>query len=182
MLRVASYKLLFLTPLLLIGVYLYLRFRTGTYWALVYAFGGAVLTKVGFVMHEYFPEQYFKYILILTMLAVAIRVSVYLLRLVANPRQDWLLKQYREAYEAFLCPICNHPIRRGPLKFMSWTRKSIRRFVNPPATVVEEPYTCPACSTNLCKKCNCGAIRHSLLPACDKCGDVTTIEPTVATE
>ena len=177
-LRVASYKLLFLTPMLLVGVFLYLRFRAGTYWAIIYAFGVAVLIKAGFVMHEYFPRQYFKYVLILATLAVALRILVYLLRLVAHPKQDWLVKQYREAYEAFLCPICSHPIRRGPLKYMSWTRRSIRRVVQPldSPQIVDEPYTCPACSTCLYAPCeSCDAVRHALLPACEKCGDVISL-------
>lgn len=174
---IAFWKLSVLLPLLLVGVVLYLRYRTGPYWALIYAFGSAVIIKVGFVMHEYFPARYFKYILIGTLLLVTLRILVYLLRIVAFPRQEWLLRQYREAYEAFLCPICRHPIRRGPLKYMSWTKRTIRR-VSMPSTleVSDEPYTCPACSTALYTTCaSCGAIRHSLLPACTKCGATISV-------
>lgn len=179
-LRIASYKLMVLSPLLLIAAFLYVKKRNGTYWAIVYAFGLAVLIKSLEVMHEYFPREYFKYVLILAVLAAALRVLVYLLRLVAHPKQEWLVKQYREAYEAFLCPICSHPIRRGPLKYMSWTRRSIRRVVQPmdaaTATLADEAYTCPACSTQLYGKCDkCSNVRHSLLPACEACGNVVTI-------
>lgn len=174
---IALCKLSVLLPLLLVGVVLYLRYRTGPYWALIYAFGGAVIIKVGFVMHEYFPARYFKYVLIGTLLLVTLRILVYLLRMVAFPRQEWLLKQYREAYESFLCPICEHPIRRGPLKYMAWTKRTIRRVSVPSALEVsDEPYTCPACSTALYSTCaNCGAMRHSLLPACTKCGATISI-------
>ncbi|MFO0924568.1 MAG: hypothetical protein U0905_19025 [Pirellulales bacterium] len=177
-LRIAMSKLAILIPLLLLGMWLYFRYRTGTYWSVVYAYGIALLVKIGFVMHEYFPARYFKYILIATMLAITLRVLMYILSAIAHPKRDTLLKQYREAYESFFCPICSHPIRRGPLKFMAWTRSSLRRMQPiPGAADQDEPYTCPACSTSLyapCPKCN--AIRHTLLPACTHCGDVRDIE------
>src|SRR5206468_11254740 len=97
------------------------------YAPLIYALSIALMLKVALVMHEYFPSRYFKYVLILVCLAVVLRVLVYLLRMIAFPKRDWLLKQYREAYEAFLCPICEYPIRRGPLKYLFWNRRSIRK-------------------------------------------------------
>ncbi len=130
-------------------------------------------------MHEYFPARYFKYVLILAMLAGALRVLVYLLHMVAFPNTDWLVKPYREAYEAFLCPVCGHPIRRGPLKYLSWTRRSIRKLSAVRGTTgepAEEPYTCPACCTVLYEPCTaCGKVRHALLPACEKCGNRISI-------
>jgi hypothetical protein len=177
-LLIAMWKLAVLLPLLLIAFLLYVRFRTGPYWALIYAFGIAVTIKVALVMHEYFPARYFKYIMIGTLLLVTLRILVYLLSSVAHPKKAWLLKQYREAYEAFLCPICDHPIRRGPLKYMSWTKRSLRRItISSGIETPDEPYTCPACTTQLYVSCSkCGAIRHALLPACTKCGDEIPIE------
>jgi len=96
--------------------------------------------------------------------------------MVAFPKTDWLLKQYREAYEAFLCPMCSYPIRRGPLKYMSWTRRTIKKMTAQAAAsgnVADEPYVCPMCSTRLYEECeNCRAVRHSLLPSCQKCGQL----------
>ncbi len=66
----------------------------------------AVLIKVGMVMQEHFPKRYFKYVLIGVALLLVAGVLVYLLRLRAYPKRDWLLKQSREAYEHFLCPAC----------------------------------------------------------------------------
>lgn len=172
-LRMAALKLAALTPLLIIAVVLFLKKRSSLYAPLIYAFGIALLLKVALVMHEYFPSRYFKYVLILSSLAIVTRILVYLLRMLAFPKQEWLLKQYREAYEAFFCPVCEYPIRRGPLKYVFWSRRSVKKLQFPPASPpeAEQPYTCPMCSTRLFEECeSCHAIRHSLLPACEKCG------------
>jgi hypothetical protein len=177
--KMAVLKLSVLVPLLLLAVALFLKLRGGTYAPLIYAFGIAVLLKVALVMHEHFPTRYFKYVLILAALAIVVRILVYLLRMIAHPRKDWLLKQYQEAYELFLCPVCSYPIRRGPLKYMSWTRRTIKKMVPrlTGETDSEEPYTCPTCSTQLYEKCTkCDAIRHSLLPTCQKCGDTKSVQ------
>ena len=177
-LRIAALKLAVLIPLLVAGVLLFRKYRSGPYAPIVYAFGGTVLLKVGLVMHQYFPSRYFKYVLILTALVIVLQVLRYLIRMVAFPKKDWLLKQYREAYEAFLCPICSYPIRRGPLKYMVWTRRTIRKMTPPPvgANNVEEPYVCPMCSTRLYGECeHCHAVRPSLLPSCQNCGQVIAV-------
>lgn len=172
-LKMAVLKLAALAPLMLVAAWLFLKKRAGLYAPLVYAFGIALLVKVAEVMHEYFPTRYFKYVLILACLAAVVRILVYLLKMIAFPKKDWLLKQYREAYEAFFCPICDYPIRRGPLKYMFWSRRSIRKMHIPPVAnnEADEPYTCPMCATKLFEECpSCHAVRHSLLPACEKCG------------
>ncbi len=173
----ATYKLGMLIPLLLACGWLFVRQAGGTYAMLVYALSGAVAGRVILVMHDHFPAIYFKYILILLSLAIATGVLVKLLRLLAQPSRDWLLRQYREAYASFFCPICDYPIQRGPLKFASWTRRSLKKrslaAVNASDPVDDQPYTCPCCETSLFKACEkCGGVRHSLLPACEKCGDV----------
>jgi predicted RNA-binding Zn-ribbon protein involved in translation (DUF1610 family) len=97
----------------------------------------------------------------------------------AYPKPDWLLKQYREAYEHFLCPACNYPIRRGPLRYLFWTRRTLRRLRIPTqaGAQADEPYTCPACGTVLFEECpSCHAVRHALLPVCSKCGAAREID------
>ena len=163
----------------MVGVILFLKLRNGPYTPLIYAFGGAVLLKVGLVMHEYFPARYFKYVLILIAIAIVLQILLYLVRMVAFPKMDWLLKQYREAYEAFLCPMCSYPIRRGPLKYMLWTRRTIKKLTSQSAGTndADEPYICPVCSTQLYEECeNCHAVRHSLLPSCHKCGQLRPLD------
>ena len=177
--KIAIFKLALLLPLLLVTAILFFKFRGGTYTPLIYAFGIAVVLKVAVVMHEHFPSRYFKYVLILTALAIVVRILIYLLRMIAFPKKDWLLRQYREAYEFFFCPICAYPIRRGPLKYRFWTRRTIKKMAPSSAGEIREEtaYTCPACSTRLYEKCpQCGEIRHSLLSACQSCGNTRQLE------
>ena len=164
-----------LVPLLLMVGILYLRSARGIYAPVINALGIALAVRVFLVMHDHFPELYFRYILILTAIAITGVILIKLLRSVAYPKRDWLLKQNREAYTTFVCPVCEFPIRRGPLKFAFWNRRSLRKMSRvtseSEAAAGDQPYTCPCCSTTLYEKCeNCGRTRHSLLPACDKCG------------
>ena len=161
-----------LVPLLIVAAYLLMRKRGSIYYPLFLAIGGATLLKVALVIHEYFPTRYFKYILILALLAVVARLLVYLIRIIAFPKVEWLRRQYREAYERFLCPICEYPIRTGPRKFLYWTRRTVHKVLpqgNCPG--VEEPYTCPSCGTTIFEVCaSCQKVRHSLLTHCEHCG------------
>jgi predicted RNA-binding Zn-ribbon protein involved in translation (DUF1610 family) len=171
--KLATLKLSVLVPLLGLAVWLFLKKRGDLYAPLVYGFGLAVVVKVVEVMHQHFPTRHFKYILIILCLLLVARVLVYLLRAMAFPKPDWLLKQYREAYEHFLCPVCGFPIRRGPLKHLFWTRSSLKKLHLPVAQAAasEETYVCPMCATPLFEECEvCKAVRHSLLPACAHCG------------
>lgn len=170
-LRVAAAKLAVLLPLVIAGVVLFVKYRRSLYAPMVHAYGLAVLVRVGLVMHEYFPARYFKYVLILVSIAVVARILVHLLRLVARPGREWLLKRYREAYERFACPVCDYPIRRGPLRYLARTRRGPEPPVPAEAATADEPYVCPSCGTRLFEECEvCHATRHSLLPACEKCG------------
>jgi hypothetical protein len=178
--QLAALKLAVLLPLLLLAGWLFLKKRAGLYAPLLHGFGLALLVKVGMVIHEHFPTRYFKYILIAAAIALVTRVLVYLLRAVAFPKLDWLLKQYREAYEHFFCPLCSHPIRRGPRKHLFWTRGSLKklRVPNTVSPDVDEAYTCPVCATRLFEECSaCQRIRHSLLPACQHCGTEKEVQP-----
>lgn len=179
-LKLAALKLSVLVPLLLLAVGLFLKYRSGLYAPAIYALGIATLAKVLVVMHQHFPRRYFKYVLIVAALLLVGRILVYLLKMIAFPKRDWLLKQHREAYEHFFCPVCSYPIRRGPLKHAFWTRRSLKRLagLTDPAEGAETAYVCPVCSTRLFEECpSCHGIRHSLLPACTRCGTVKQEAP-----
>jgi predicted PurR-regulated permease PerM len=179
-LRLAALKLAFLTPLLLLAGWLFLKKRYSIYAPLIYGFALAIVVKVGAVMHEHFPRRYFKYVLILVAIAIVARVLILLLRSMAHPKLESLLKQYREAYERFLCPVCSYPIRRGPMKYLRWTRSSLKKLAALPEgdAAEEEAYVCPACGTRVFEKCEgCGKVRHSLLPACVHCARQIEVRP-----
>lgn len=182
-LKLAFLHLAVLLPILLVAGALVLRKRTSIYFPLYAAFATAALIKVGLVVHEYFPTRYFKYIVIGSLLLVVTRILVHFIRTIAFPKAQWLVSQYREAYERFLCPVCEYPIRTGPRRFLFWTRRTVNKIVVPAeGSTQEEPYCCPACGTRLFEDCpECLQVRHSLLPSCTHCGADKPFDPQAAT-
>ena len=176
-LKLACFQLALLLPLLIIAVFLIFHKRKSIYFSIILAFGIATLLKVFMVMNDYFPKRYFKYILILAVILTIVRILIYFIRLLAYPKTQWLVRQYREAYERFLCPICEYPIRTGPRRFLFWNRRTVKKlFVPATDNSQEKLYTCPSCGTMLHEECtSCHRIRHSLLPYCDHCGAEKTI-------
>jgi len=176
--QLAAIKLAVLLPLLIIAGILFLKNRESVYLPLITAVGIAITIKVMVVMHEHFPTRYFKYVLILALIVIVTRALISLVRMIAFPKREFLLKQYRESYEAHLCPICEYPIRRGPLKYLYWTRRTINKLkVSSPGGVEQDaPYSCPSCGTRLFEECeSCHQVRHSLLTNCEHCGTVKSI-------
>ena len=171
-LKLAFFQLAILLPILVLAAAVILRKRASIYFPLFFAFGSATLVKVALVVHEYFPSKYFKYILIGGLLVVVARLLVYFIRSSAFPKAQWLAKQYREAYERFLCPVCEYPIRIGPRRFLFWTRRTVHKLTVPAERGdPDEAYTCPACGNGLFEECPaCHKIRHALLPHCTHCG------------
>ncbi|HWY69942.1 MAG TPA: hypothetical protein VNX88_14825 [Terriglobales bacterium] len=170
--KLAGLKLLLLIPLLVFAVMLIGKKRVGMYGPLVYGAAVAILCQTVLVIHQHFPTRYFKYILLSASIVITGYILVWLLRMVRSPKQSWLLKQYRDAYEAFFCPICDYPIRRGPRRYLFWTRRTVGKIASPTPLeqAGEEPYSCPACGSRLYEACTkCKAIRHSLLPFCENC-------------
>jgi predicted RNA-binding Zn-ribbon protein involved in translation (DUF1610 family) len=169
----AALELLVLIPLLLVAYYFFRTKRSSFYAPIIYAPGAALVLKLFEVLHHYFPSRYFKYILMAIAITLVVQLLLYLLRMVVSPKKDFLLKQYREAYERFVCPVCEYPIRRGPLRYAFWTKRTIRKLVLPEPTghASDDPYACPACGVTLYEKCPaCQGVRHSMLPHCEKCG------------
>ena len=174
-------KLALLLPLVAVCTVLLVRRRNSIYRMIFASTAMAVYFKTGMVIHERFPSRYFKYVLTIGLLALAGWGFVWLVRRLVTPKLELLLKQYRQAYEHYLCPVCEYPIRRGPRKYLFWTRRTVHKVSLAPAggasTVEDEgPYACPSCGTLLFEKCSsCGKVRHSLLPACQTCGAVKEI-------
>jgi predicted RNA-binding Zn-ribbon protein involved in translation (DUF1610 family) len=167
----AALQLLILIPLLAAGALLITKKRGSIYFPLFLGYGSAVLLKISMVIHEYFPARYFRYIFVLALLAAVIKLLVYFIKAAAFPKEQWLTKQYREAYERFLCPVCEYPVRTGPRKYLYWTRSTVNKIILPQTADEEKPYSCPACGTALFEECSaCSRVRHSLLPNCQHCG------------
>ncbi len=176
--KLAFLQLAILLPILAAAALVMVKKRASIYFPLFLAFGAATLIKVALVVHEYFPSKYFKYILIGGLLLVVARLLIHFIRTIAFPKTQWLIKQYREAYERFLCPVCEYPIRTGPRRFLFWTRRTVNKIVVPTDRGdQEEAYTCPSCGRSLFVECTaCHKIRHALLPHCSHCGAESEIK------
>jgi len=172
-------NLALLIPLIVVAGYAYVRFHQTAWSPFVQAFGAAVVLKLFALLQSYVPYELFIYPLVVTGLLVVGSLLWGLIRIVSRPDLPWLLGQYRDAYQAFLCPVCDYPIRRGPLKFLYWNRKTIRRLQIPAQSAAggDENYTCPCCTTRLFEECPaCHHTRHSLLPACESCGAIKELQ------
>ena len=169
--KVAILKLAFLVPVFLAMSFVFMKYRTSPYWPLVWAGFIAVFIKVALVAHEYFPTDYFKYIALLVIIAIVLRILIYLIRLIVAPKKDLLIKQYQQHYDKCICPVCSKPIRTGPLRYIGALHKKARILAGETIPAKQEAYTCPSCGTGLYDKCGqCGNTRHTLLPYCEHCG------------
>lgn len=172
--RIASFKLALIVPLLALSTWWFFRKWRSPYRLIPLAALAASFWKLGTVMQEHFPREFFKYIAIAAGIAAVLVFLVWLLRRAARPGRSLLLNRYREAYRAHICPVCAFPVQRGPLKFAVWNRKGpqLPGLVSPQEpSEPETPYACPSCGTTLFESCRgCGKARHSLLPYCEHCG------------
>jgi len=172
-LKVAALKLAVLVPIFLISAWFFIKKRSGGYGPIVYATFIAVFLKISIVVHEHFPSRYLKYIALLVIVGIVLKLLVHLLKRIVSPKKDWLVKQYREAYDKHICPLCGKPILTGPLRYVAVTKqKGLILAGQGTEAGKQEIYTCPSCGTELYEKCDkCNDIRHSLLPFCEHCGN-----------
>mgnify|MGYP001008065320 FL=1 len=169
----ASVKLIFLIPVFLLAVSVMMKKRKSPYAPIFYAFAFAAFWRTAEVIHQHFPSELFKYIAVIAAIAAVLFVLIRLIRMLSVPRKDWLIKQYREAYNNRVCPVCAFPIQRGDVSRVS--KKQVSPITSPQdnttAKLQDTPYTCPSCGQRLFEQCaQCGEIRHTLLPFCMHCG------------
>lgn len=170
-LEIAAIQLLVLIPLLLIAAYFFRKYRQSIYRSMIMAVGIAIIIKIVFVMHDNFPSRFFKYILILALIYFVVRALRAMLHMIVAPQKNWLLKQYREAYQRMQCAICQYPIQPGALKFSMPQKPKDKQQSDVEYLEHIEGYTCPSCGEQLFEKCDhCQHTRHSLLTYCDNCG------------
>jgi hypothetical protein len=176
-LLVAFYQIAVLSPFFLASLHLLIRCRQSPYFPIYLALGLATLFRIGFVMFEYFPREYFKYILIGALIIAVLLLLIYAIRSVAKPTLGRSMKQNRESYERFLCTNCEFPIRSGQRTFLVWKWLAIYKVLPKSDTTEEENYRCPYCGTSLYETCPaCGKVRHAQLEYCWNCGDKKEIE------
>ncbi len=172
--KIGALKLAVMIPIFLIVAWVFIKKRSGTYGPIAYAAFIAAFVRISLVAHEYFPKKYFKYIALLVIIAIVLKLLVYLIKRIISPEKDWLIKQYQEAYDKSVCPICSKPVRIGPLRYaVRGKRRGLVLLAGQGGqTAKQELYTCPSCGTELYEKCDkCSDIRHSLLPFCEHCGN-----------
>jgi len=177
----AFLQLSFLILLLAAAAWVIIKKKAGVYSSIMLASGVALIARITEVVHNWFPSRLFRYVLLAVAIAVVVRLLIYFLRTVSRPTARWLLKQYRESYERFFCPVCDYPIRRGPMRYLFWTRRSAGRLaLTAGEGSNQDPrYICPACGTSLYEECSfCHFMRHALLPYCEHCGEKKEITPT----
>jgi len=170
--KIGVVKLAVLLPIFLAAAWFFMTKRTGPYWPIVYAAFVSAFIKVAQVSFAYFPHKYFKYVAIMVLIGMVLSILVWLIRRLIAPKKDWLMKQYQQAYDKWICPICSKPIRTGPLRWVAGARhKALIAGGQVAESAKLAPYTCPACGTALFDKCGaCKDIRHTLLPYCEHCG------------
>lgn len=177
--KVAVIQLACLIPLTILCSVLWVKKRESIYRMIYRAAALAIYLKTFQVLQHNFPERHFKYIIVTVMLLLVSWGFVRLMRRQVKPHVETLLKQYKQAYERFLCPVCEYPIRTGPRQFLYWTRRTVHKTAlaaNATASATEGPYCCPSCGTHLFEKCeSCDKVCHSLLPNCQHCGNQKTI-------
>jgi hypothetical protein len=167
----AGLQLIVLIPLLLITVYLLKTYGKSVYRPMILAAGIAIFFKIAIVMHDYFPSNLFKYLLILALIYVIAQVLISKLRMISAPNPPWLEGQYREAYQKNQCPVCEFSIKPGISKFFSSEEKNYTPLSDHSYLDQVDNYTCPSCGKLLFEQCTqCSHLRYSLLGYCDFCG------------
>ncbi len=173
--KVASFKLAFLIPMLFLAAWLVYKQKTSAFVPIFYAGLIATLWKTGSIMHQYFPHELFKYIAIVAAITVVLMFIIHLIKKMIKPKSDWRLKQIKEAYIHHFCPVCSFPIKRGPFKHAVWTSRGPRfqtRDKSMDEQEEDQSYICPACGEQLYESCeSCQSTRPSLLPHCPACGN-----------
>ncbi len=170
--KTAALRLAVAVPILFAAAWLLLRKRGTSYAPLIWAVFIAAFLNTGRILYDCFPRAYFKYVAIGAAILIVLTLLIHLIRMIAAPRKDWLLKQYKEAYNRRVCPVCAFPFQGARARPV--LPRLRRRAILMPAENTEDegkPYTCPSCGEALFAACaRCGKVRHALLPFCEHCG------------
>ena len=96
-LKIASLKLAFVVPLLLLSAWLVRKKRGSIYQPFNWAALVATFWMVWLVMWDHFPRDFFKYVAILAAIGILGAFLTWAIRSSARPRKATLLKRHRES-------------------------------------------------------------------------------------
>jgi hypothetical protein len=164
---VFGWRLALTLPLLVVAVWLFIRFRKNRYWPFVYGFGMFALTAFFVELVPYLPN-FGGYVRVLVGIALTIFAGIYVLRafqryverkhaeLQRSQSERASTIEYEKALNAYrrkLCPSCDKPWDLGG----------------------DSVSYCIHCALNLFKGCDgCGARNFAFFPFCNQCGKPVT--------
>ncbi|MBT2790104.1 zinc ribbon domain-containing protein [Paraburkholderia strydomiana] len=155
-------------PLLVIGVWLFIRFRKSRYWPFVYGFGLFSLSSFFVELVPYLPN-FGGYVRVLVGIALTAFAGIYMLRVfqryVERKRAELQQSQserarhvdYEKALRAYdrrICPSCDKSWQPGG----------------------DHASFCIHCGLNLFKTCDCGGRNFAFFPFCNQCGNAVPPE------
>ena len=119
---ISFFQLLFALAVFAVSVFVACKRRRHMYSKIFMALAAASFVRMVQVAHRFFPAFYFKYLAIIALIIAAVYLVVYLVRQIASPRRDLVMKKFKEGYERFVCPVCEFPMRLGPIRFGTFKR------------------------------------------------------------
>ncbi|MBN3753235.1 hypothetical protein G3N95_09785 [Paraburkholderia sp. Tr-20389] len=171
---VFGWRLALTLPLLVVAVWLFIRFRRNRYWPFVYGFGLFALTAFFVELVPYLPN-FGGYVRVIVGIALTAFAGIYMLRAfqkyVERKRAELEQSQtdrarsvdYEKALSAYqkkLCPSCDKPWHLGG----------------------DQVSYCIHCGLNLFKVCGCGGRNFAFFPFCNQCGKPVSDDSAVKAE
>ncbi|GGP20395.1 zinc ribbon domain-containing protein [Silvimonas iriomotensis] len=161
-LRIFFWRLAFTLPLLLLAIWLFIKFRKHRYWPFVYGFGLFALTAFFVELVPYLPS-FGGYIRVVVGIILTVFAGVYMLRAfqryVERKRLEMQQSQTERArtvvyekaissYQKKICPSCDKP----------WNLAG------------DQASFCIHCGLELFRVCGCGGRNFAFFPFCHQCG------------
>ena len=161
-LKVFGLRLAITLPVLLIAVWIFIRYRKSRYWPFVYGFGLFALTAFFVELVPYLPS-FGGYVRVIVGIALTVFAGLYMLRAFQRyvERKRVELEQSQSdraraigyekavhAYQKKLCPSCDKPWSLGG----------------------DNPNFCIHCGLKLFNLCHCGGRNFAFFPFCNACG------------
>ncbi len=161
-LQVFGWRLALTLPVLLVAVWLFVRYRRARYWPFVYGYGLFALSAFFVELVPYLPD-FGGYVRVVVGIALTVFAGVYMLRVfqryVERKREEMQRSQderaqsigYEKAIASFqkkTCPSCDKPWSLGG----------------------EQSTFCIHCGLRLFQSCGCGTRNFAFFPFCSGCG------------